>query len=364
MQRVARVQRFEDRMTLQALKNIDEPFLDEIADGQFRFQAAGIDVAVRLDCNLRTRYPVIEKVLRAGPARTEIRVHRRGRQTVLPGAAAWPEFGYPFARLRAEEHIKGAVFRQVIAPARGIGHGRESGALEHMRQLFDERLALRSLHADMVVVEACHGDHPDAALAKLVENFRRYDVARRLHADPGTAGAILLAYGFHRGVKKRLAYRVDQQFAARHDDPADTLRRRAVGVRMRGIEIGHGIGQVRDDAAIIADAFADDRFQLVPDIRPKACVVAVPALAMASIGEDVVDGFHCRGLRALFAVIIADRGSRLASNPRECLRKAGRHSPSPAPCGGGGRDNRSGRSAAQRGCPRRRWRFLSSGNGR
>ncbi len=137
------------------------------------------------------------------------------------------------------------------------------------------------------------------AFAQLAQNFRRHHVARRLHADARAAAPVFFMDRFDRRIEERFADRVDQQLAARHDDPADACRRRTVRIRMRRVEIRHAVGQVRDDTAVIVDALAYDRLQLIPDIGTEAGVITMPALPVAGIGEDVVDGLHLYSLRSL-----------------------------------------------------------------
>src|SRR5690606_5326473 len=61
-----------------------------------------------------------------------------------------------------------------------------------------------------------------------------------------------------------------------------------------GIAIDHAVGQVCNDAAKIRRALADNGLQLIAHIGPETRVVTMPALAVAGIGEDVIDGFHLR----------------------------------------------------------------------
>src|SRR5210317_1621150 len=111
-------------------------------------------IAVRVDRDFRPGVPVVEKIKTARPRVTEIIGERSARKSVLPCAAAWPEFSNPRVFVGAK-HI---VQRPLLdTPLMTIGSRvclAHPTILKHCGNLGSQSNFLVAFHSNVEVIHA------------------------------------------------------------------------------------------------------------------------------------------------------------------------------------------------------------------
>jgi len=260
--------------------------LRKIADRQFGFHAARIDVAIGFDRDFRTRIAVAQEIEPARPAAAEIVVERGFGKSVGPGAPARPDFADPSVGRRAEKIVGRPVFVEPFAVLSRKSRQCHAAAFEQAREF---RLEFLGIDIHMEIVEPGAGQHPDSALEQVVENLRRYQIARRLHDDLDAAIVpIARLQALDHLVGNILADRIEQRFAARQNDAPGLFGQG----RVVAIAIGHARRQRIDDARIGRDRFRQHTLHLGFVVGPKTFFIAMFAAPMAGPTDDVINRFH------------------------------------------------------------------------
>src|SRR6185436_4044977 len=83
-----------------------------------------------------------------------------------------------------------------------------------------------------------------------------------------------------RRIEHAFTNRIEQDFSARDNDPALLFPEIPVLVRIGQVEIGHSIGEIRDDARDIRLGLPDNLLQLLSVIGMKPILITVLAGAM------------------------------------------------------------------------------------
>src|SRR5579883_942625 len=296
----------------QRVQNVDKVLLDEVADRELRLEAAGIDVAVRLDRDFRAAVAVLKESEPARPAVAEIVGERRRRQVVRPGAAARPQLADPGIGRGAEEAEERPLLLVPLPQRVREAGALHAGALEEPRQPLAERRLLRlAFEPDMEIVDPGDRDHPDPALQQRVDDGFSHEIAGRLHHDLDAAlAAVARGEALDDGIGHALAHWLDQRFAAREDDAPDLLGEAAIGGGRLEIAVGHALGEMVDDAREVGGGLAQHLLEGAARIGAEARLVAVLAAPVACPAHDIVDRFHRRAAPL-------QRGERLTATTRQ-----------------------------------------------